>query len=234
MPKINVYLPDDLADAVRDAQVPVSAICQSALERAVRDVNALRASDEAPPQEPAYGPFTRFTPRARAAIARAQRQALEHHHNGVGTEHLLLGVLEEGNNLAIKVLVALDVEPDDVRRELVASMEPASSDAPDPTRFAPLTKKVLEVSVKEALGLGHNYVGCEHLLLGLIATEEGLASRVLRRMGIELRTTRRAVVTVLSGYVRAREQDGQQPSAVTPVLEQILRRIEAIEQRLGS
>src|ERR1700681_4714626 len=99
MPKVNVYLPEELAAAVRDAQVPVSAICQSALERAVRDVSVLRGSDDAPTQEPAYGPFTRFTGRARTAIACAQTQALEHNHNYVGTEHLLLGVLDEGANL---------------------------------------------------------------------------------------------------------------------------------------
>src|ERR1700730_1726605 len=104
MTKINVYLPDELAVAVRDAQVPISAICQAALERAVRDVGALRGSDETPTQELAYGPFTRFTPRARTAIAYAQGQAVERHHDHVGTEHLLLGVLYEGSNLALKVL----------------------------------------------------------------------------------------------------------------------------------
>jgi ATP-dependent Clp protease ATP-binding subunit ClpC len=100
--------------------------------------------------------------------------------------------------------------------------------------FAPLAKKALELTAKEAHGLGHNYVGCEHLLLGLIATEEGLASQVLRRMGIELRTTRRAVVTALSGFVHAREQQGSPPPAGNSTLEEILRRLEAIEQRLRS
>src|SRR2546421_1778433 len=126
MPKINVYLPDELAAAVRDAQVPVSAICQAALERAVRDVSALRGSDGVPAQEPAYGPFMRFTPRARSAIACAQSEARQRSHSYVGTEHLLLGILDEGSNLALKLLVALDVEPDDVRNELIASLAPAS------------------------------------------------------------------------------------------------------------
>jgi ATP-dependent Clp protease ATP-binding subunit ClpC len=232
MPKINVYLPDDLATAVRDAQVPVSAICQAALERAVRDVSALRGSDEAPAQEPAYGPFTRFTPRARTAIARAQSQARERHHDHVGTEHLLLGVLDEGDNLALKVLIALDLEPDDIRSELIASLPPASRCTTDHQPFSPDAKKALELTTKEALGLGHNYVGCEHLLLGLVATEDGLASQVLRRMGIELRTTRRAVATALSGYVHAREQDAPQASA-SSILAAILHRLEAIEQRLA-
>lgn len=230
MPKINIYLPDELAAAVRDAQVPVSAICQSALERAVRDVSALRSSADAPVQEPAYGPFLHFTPRARQAIAHAQTEAANHGHDHVGTEHLLLGILDEGANLALKVLQSLDIEPDDLRSELIASLPPAATHPDGQVPFAPLAKKSLELTTKEALGLGHNYVGCEHLLLGLLATEHGLASRVLRRMGVELRTTRRAVGAALSGFVHSREQQVN----AGPMLEQILNRLEAIEQRLPS
>jgi ATP-dependent Clp protease ATP-binding subunit ClpA len=234
MPKINVYLPDELAAAVRDAQLPVSAICQSALERAVRDVSALRGSDEAPDREPAYGPFMRFTPRARQAIAHAQTEAGEHTHDQVETEHLLLGILDEGDNLALKVLDALDVEVDDLRSELVASLPPATKQPGQRVPFARLAKRALELSTKEAHGLGHNYVGCEHLLLGLLATENGLASQVLRRMGVELRTTRRAVLAALSGFVRAREQQLSRRAAPASMLEQILQRLDAIERRLAS
>lgn len=227
MPKINVYLPDELAAAVRDAQLPVSAICQSALERAVRDVSAMRGTDQAP-TEPANGPFMRFTPRARTAIARAQQQAIDHHHDYVGTEHVLLGMLDEGQNLGLKVLVALDLEPDDLRGELEASMAPRQGTVSGHPPFTPLSKKVLETTANEALGLGHNYIGCEHILLGLVAVEEGLASQVLRRMGVELRTTRRAVVTALTGYVTGRA-DARPPAA----LDDIVRRLEAIEKRLS-
>src|SRR4051794_5149251 len=123
MPKINVYLPDDLAVAVRDAQVPVSAVCQRALERAVRDVSSLRAADQAPSEgEPARGMFQRFTPRARNALSRAEGAARERGHREVGTEHVLLGLLDEGANLAIKVLESLDIELADLRAELVGSM----------------------------------------------------------------------------------------------------------------
>jgi len=94
MPKINVYLPDELALAVRDAQVPVSAICQAALEKAVREMSALRGAAN-PEFEPAHGPFTRFTPRARTAVAKAQQQAIDHRHDHVDTEHVLLGLLDE-------------------------------------------------------------------------------------------------------------------------------------------
>jgi ATP-dependent Clp protease ATP-binding subunit ClpC len=242
MPKINVYLPDELAAAVRDAELPVSAICQTALERAVRDVTSVRATDDAPPEDHAgLGVLSRFTPRARQALVLAEYAARDTPHDHVGTEHLLLGIIGEGGNLGVRVLESLDVEPDDVRRELIASIEPpttAPADA-DPVPFTPLAKEALEATAKEALVLGHNYIGCEHLLLGLLATEEGLASRVLRRMGVELRTTRRAVVAALVGYAQAQAAQAQahRPAgsrpAPDPALAEILRRLDAIEERIS-
>lgn len=255
MPKINVYLSDSLAASVREAQIPVSAVCQIALERAVSDVTALRASDQASTAEVTFGPFGRFTPRANKVMT----LATEHAKGRLGTEHLLLGVIDEGTNLALKVLTSLDVEPADVRSELLASMEAGSGRAPGSgsgssgggrtgaapgdTPFTPLYKEALEAATKEALTFGHNYIGCEHLLLGVLATEDGLGSQVLRRMGVELRTTRRAVVTALSGLVHAREQGtggggsggdaSSTDSATATALDAILRRIEAIEQRLA-
>src|SRR3954451_9351305 len=213
MPKVNVYLPDALADAVKDAQVPVSAICQAALEKAVRDVASMRATEEAPPadREARAGGFARFTPRARKAIELAQEIAREVPHDHVDTEHVLQGVLDEKSNLALKVLAALDIEPADLRAELVASMPPATTRVGGLIPFSPLAKRALELTVTEAQCLGHNYVGCEHMLLGLLSTEDGLASQVLRRMGLEVRTTRRAVVTALVGYTQARENQPSQP-----------------------
>lgn len=242
MPKINVYLPDDLAEAVRDAQVPVSAICQGALERAVRDVAAVRASDSAPREQSAWGPFGRFTQRARQAIALAEKAARDQPRSHVDTEHLLLGMLNEGGNLGLRVLTSLDIEIDDLKAELRASMtgsdEPRKGELP----LTALAKKVLELTTTEALQLGHNYIGCEHLLLGLIATEEGLASQVLRRMGVELRTTRQVVMTALSGYVHALENSLRAKAPIVdPSVErleraakQILERLESIERRLAS
>ncbi len=101
--------------------------------------------------------------------------------------------------------------------------------------FTPLAKQALEETSKAALGLGHNYIGCEHLLLGVLETENGLGSQVLRRMGVEPRETRRAVVAALSGFVHSGSQQEavrapQPPTAAT--LDEILRRLEAIEQRL--
>ena len=237
MPKINVYLPDELAQAVRDAQVPVSAICQSALERAVRDVESARAADSAPAQDrPGVGVFGRFTPRARGAITLAEKSARELAHQFVNTEHVLLGVLDEGGNLALKVLETSDIEVADLRAELVASMPPATRTIDGHIPFSPLAKRTLESTAKEALTLGHNYIGCEHLLLGLLSTEEGLASQVLRRMGLELRTTRAATVKVLAGFVHA-QQNPPNPAPAAPAIsagqfDEILQRLVAIESRL--
>src|SRR5918996_774462 len=215
MPKINVYLPDELAAAVRDAQLPVSGVCQAALERAVREVSSARSADETPPDDrPAIGLFARFTPRARQAVTLGERAAREMAHNYVGTEHALLGIIDEGGNLALRALESLDVEVADLRAELVASMgPPAPAVSSDHLPFTPLAKRALEAATKEALTLAHNYIGTEHLLLALLATEEGLASQVLRRMGLELRTTRRAVVTALTGFVQPQVQPASRGDA---------------------
>jgi ATP-dependent Clp protease ATP-binding subunit ClpA len=233
VPKINVYLPDDLASAVRDTHVPVSAVCQAALEQAVRGVVALRATDAAPGSEPVSGPFARFTARARHSIVLAEKVAHETRHNYIGTEHLLLGVLDEGGNLALKVLTSLDIEIDDLRAELNASMLPTTAPGPEKLPFTPLAKMSLELAAREALALGHNYVGCEHLLLGQLATEDGLAGKVLHRMGVDLRSAKRTVVAALLGYVQARESLRPEAGANTATLDDIIRRLEALEQRFA-
>ena len=234
MPKINVYLPEELAAAVKEAQVPVSAICQAALERAVRDVTSARGSDEAPDENRASsGLFGRFTPRARRAVTLAEGAARAVPHNYVGTEHVLLGVIDEGSNLALKVLRSLDIEIEDLRGELTASMGPPTEQPQlqEHIPFTLLAKHVLELTAKESMALGHNYIGCEHVLLGLTAEDSGVAGKVLRRMGVELRTTRRAVVTALSGFVHATEM-ATGPNVERDDLAEIRQRLEAIEKRL--
>jgi len=235
MPKINVYLPDELAAAVREAGIPVSAICQGALQQAVRDVSAARATDEAPADDrPTSRLFGRFTLRARQAVVLAEQRAREVPHDYVGTEHVLLGLLDEGGNLALRVLAALEVEAEDLRAELVASMPAPTATVDGHLPFTPPAKHALEAATKEALALAHNYIGCEHLLLGLLATEAGLASRVMQRMGLELRTTRRATVAALGGFLQAK-QDRLAPAADAPgALDEVLRRLDAIERRLAS
>ena len=175
----------------------------------------------------------RLSEQAARALHLAHVEARSFGHGRVGTEHLLLGILEEGGNLAIKVLEALDVEPGDVRVELLASKAPGGSVPADRPRFSPLAKQALKRATIEALSLGHNYIGCEHLLLGVIGAEEGVASQVLRRMGVDIRAARRTAVMLLSGYAHAREQGGATGSSVPTTLAEILRRLEGIEARLA-
>ncbi len=246
MPKINVYLPEALADAVRDAQLPVSAICQAALERAVRDVTSARgASSPPPPEDRGPGLFSRFTVRARRALELAEATARSVPHDHVGTEHVLVGLIDEGGNLALKVLETLEIEPADLRVEVVAALPPRCAGAPaGHLPFAPETKRVLELTAKEALTLGHNYIGCEHVLLGLLAADGTPASQLLGRMGLELRTTRRAVQAALVGFVYAQPTASATPPPVPPTptaprtdegtaLADVVRRLEALEARLG-
>lgn len=235
MPKINVYLPDALAEAVRDAQLPVSVICQAALERAVRDVTSVRGTDDPPAADEAgLGLFGRFTPRARQALTLAEQVARQAPHDQVGTEHVLIGILDEGQNLALRVLASLDVPAADLRSELTRAMAEPTGRGGDRPPFTAPAKQALESTAKEALGLGHNYIGCEHLLLGLLATEDGAASQILRRMGLELRTTRQAVTTALMDFAKHHPgPPASPPTAGEPPLDQILRRLDAIERRLG-
>src|SRR3954468_11528938 len=152
MPKINVYLPDELAAAVKEAEIPVSAVCQAALERAVRDVTSARESDEPPDESRAWiGLFGRFTPRARQAVTLAEQAARDVPHNYVGTEHVLLGVIDEGSNLALKVLQSLDIEIEDLRGELVVSMGPPTEQPQGHIQFTLLAKQVLELTAKESM-----------------------------------------------------------------------------------
>ena len=222
MPKINVYLPDALADAVREAQLPVSSICQAALESAVQKVQAARDGR-------LYG---RFTPRAKQVLAIAQQVAAQVPNEHVDTAHVLVGIVDEGGNLGLKVLQSLDIEPQDLRAELMGSMPPPTSAILDHREFAPGAMRALELTAKEAMTLGHNYIGCEHILLGVLATEDTLGAQVLKRMGVDIRTARRAVVSALSGFVHATEQEPPSPTT-EPALDEILRRLDAIEKRLG-
>lgn len=235
MPKVNVYLPEELATAVREAQISVSAVCQGALERAVRDLTAARASAVVPGREAPRGPFKGYTTRAYEAMLLAENAARELGSPAVDAEHILLGILDEGTNLAVKVLAALEVEPADIRAELQGPLSRSSATDPsdDKLPLAPSAKKVLEETRREANNLGHIYIGCEHLLLALLAVEDGLASGVLRRMGLELRTTRRAVTTALAGYGHARANPVEPGRTSDAVLKQILTRLEAIEGRLA-
>ena len=208
MPKINVYLPDELAEAVREAGIPVSAVCQRALEQAVRRVTAIRetastTSDLAAATEQLTG----FTPRARAAVRLAHEQARTAGAAEIGTEHLLGGLLAEDGNLALHVLRALEIDPDRIRSEIVRRTEDGGPVQDHPAlRFGARAAAALELTVTEATSLGHDHVGCEHLLLGLVGEPDGTAGRILRSLGAEPRPARRAVSAALAGYVHLHAQ----------------------------
>lgn len=237
MPKVNVYLPDDLATAVREAGIPVSAVCQRALEHAVRHAAAMRGggtTDSAvhadlPPGVDLPRPAT---PRLVRVLAMAFEEARRRDHGHVGTEHLLLGILDEGGNLAVRVIASLDVLPGDLRSELEAVVRQSLVDVPSgEPALTPAATKALELMTKEAAQLRHNYLGCEHLLLGLVRETEGLAGQVLSSMGLDVARVRHAVIAALSGFVHARA------NPPGPGVEELLRdlsdRLARVEARLG-
>jgi ATP-dependent Clp protease ATP-binding subunit ClpA len=268
VPKINVYLPDDLAEAVKEMGVPVSAICQRALEASVRRVTAVRQATlgQVPLDDPA-GRMAHFTAKARAAVGLAVRSARAGGSGTVGTEHLLAGLLADDTNLAMVVLTSMEIEPAAIGQALAAAGAAAASAAPaDPgpgagagtgtgggaLRFSGPAANALELAVTEAISLGHNYVGCEHLLLGLASETEGTGGAVLRDLGADARPVRRAVTAALAGYTaisaskQARAQAASQASqpgagpmlavlrdAVRQEMQPFTERLERLEERLG-
>ena len=146
--------------------------------------------------------FERFTDRARRVVVLAQNEARGLNHNYIGTEHLLLGLIEEGEGVAAKALEMTGIEPEAVRATVVEMIGKGSS-APEGTiPFTPRAKKVLEFALREALQLGHNYIGTEHMLLGLIREGEGVATKVLVELGADLGQLRETVIQLLRGYQR--------------------------------
>lgn len=141
--------------------------------------------------------FEKFTDRARKVVVLAQEESRLLRHNHIGTEHILLGLVHEGEGIAARVLISLGIPLEDARRgveELIGSGDTAPSGH---IPFTPRAKKVLELALREALQLGHNYIGTEHLLLGLVREGEGVAARVLVRAGADLGTVRAAVIRIV-------------------------------------
>jgi ATP-dependent Clp protease ATP-binding subunit ClpA len=177
----------------------------------------------------------RATPRLRNVVKLARARARERKLSYVGTEHLLLGILEERGNLAVRVIEALEVDPDDLRAEVEAAASATEQPDPKPARtpkLTPLARQAFRLAVQESVRMGHNYIGCEHVLLGLVSEDEGLAGKVLRSMGIELTVTRRATITALSGFLHAR-QEAEAPAPADAVLQEILERLARLEARLA-
>jgi ATP-dependent Clp protease ATP-binding subunit ClpA len=150
--------------------------------------------------------FERFTDRARRVLVLAQDEARLLNHDFIGTEHVLLGLIREGEGIAAKALESLDISLEAVRQsveELIAPAETSPKDHPDghlaSPPFTPRAKKVLELSFREALQLGHKYIGTEHMLLGLLREGEGVAAKSLVSLGADLTQVRQQVIQLLSG-----------------------------------
>ena len=144
--------------------------------------------------------FERFTDRARRVVVLAQEEARMLNHNYIGTEHILLGLVREGEGVAAKALEAMDINLNAVREQVQEIIGEGSHAPSGHIPFTPRAKKVLELSLREALQLGHNYIGTEHILLGLIREGEGVAAQVLTKLGADLGTVRQQVIQLLSGY----------------------------------
>jgi ATP-dependent Clp protease ATP-binding subunit ClpA len=144
--------------------------------------------------------FERFTDRSRRVVVLAQEEARMLNHNYIGTEHILLGLVHEGEGVAARALDVLGISLDAVRREVQDIIGQGQAASTGHIPFTPRAKKVLELALREALQLGHNYIGTEHILLGLIREGEGVAAQVLRKLGADLNGVRQTVIQLLSGY----------------------------------
>jgi ATP-dependent Clp protease ATP-binding subunit ClpC len=144
--------------------------------------------------------FERFTDRARRVVVLAQEEARMLNHNYIGTEHILLGLIHEGEGVAAKGLESLGISLEAVRAQVEEIIGQGQQAPSGHIPFTPRAKKVLELSLREALQLGHNYIGTEHILLGLIREGEGVAAQVLVKLGADLNRVRQQVIQLLSGY----------------------------------
>jgi len=151
--------------------------------------------------------FERFTDRARRVVVLAQEEARMLNHNYIGTEHILLGLIHEGEGVAAKALESLGISLEGVRNQVEEIIGQGQQAPSGHIPFTPRAKKVLELSLREALQLGHNYIGTEHILLGLIREGEGVAAQVLVKLGADLNRVRQQVIQLLSGY------QGKEPAA---------------------
>jgi len=191
--------------------------------------------------------FERFTARARRAVVNAQQEARELSHNYIGTEHLLLGLMREPESVAARALQELKISQDTVREHVIQivgrGQQPPSGHVP----FTPRAKKVLELSLREALQLSHNYIGTEHILLGLIREGEGVAAQVLVKLGGNLAVVREKVIEIIpAGAENVEFTERLRPAgaaslegilgplaAISDRLDAIAERLDAIERHLG-
>jgi ATP-dependent Clp protease ATP-binding subunit ClpC len=261
MPKINVYLSEELAAAVKQAGVPVSPVCQQALTEAVAKITTARRAVES----------IRDPSLSRAAMARLSESVtrgltvrlatvldLARANTGVeaggglvGTGQLLLGLIEEGGNLALSILTSLDVDLDElhsaVGRQLIhaevaadRSVDPEADGPPGVVQPGEVALQLDELTMpgriaiatafEASIGLGHNYVGCEHLLLGLLGDADSQAGRALAELGIGEAAVKRSMASALAGFAQGRRWAG---SPSTSQFAELASRVEALERRLA-
>lgn len=244
MPKINVYLPDALASAVKDAGVPVSAVCQAALSEAVeragrtrRGIAALR--DPATPAailgQIGQGVRKRMTPRLVAALRAAAGNAEGQARPAVSSLDLLRGLLDDGENFAVRLLLSQGADVDALAEVAGASRAdepgPPAPESPD-TLLGRLTmpgRLACAAALEAVVELGHNYVGCEHLLVGLVASE-GQARDLLVQHGVQAVAVRQAISAAAAGVMLERSRAADRGDATVADL---ARRLEAIERQLA-
>ena len=166
--------------------------------------------------------FERFTDRARRVVVLAQEEARMLNHNYIGTEHILLGLIHEGEGVAAKALEALNISLEAVRSQVEEIIGQGQQAPSGHIPFTPRAKKVLELSLREALQLGHNYIGTEHILLGLIREGEGVAAQVLVKLGADLNRVRQQVIQLLSGYQGKEAATSGAPAEGTPATSLVL------------
>jgi ATP-dependent Clp protease ATP-binding subunit ClpC len=181
--------------------------------------------------------FERFTDRSRRVVVLAQEEARRLDHNYIGTEHILLGLIRESDGYAARALESLGISLDAVR-EQVEEIIGRGQEAPSgPVPFTPRAKKVLALSLRESLQLGHNYIGTEHILLGLLREGDGVAAQVLVRLGADLNRVRERVIRLLHGFQGEDvESAGSRPGDRAPadLPDDALARFDALDRRLAA
>jgi hypothetical protein len=175
--------------------------------------------------------FERFTDRARRVVVLAQEEARLLNHNYIGTEHILLGLLHEGEGVAAQALIAVGVSTESARLQVEEIIGHGGEVPSGHIPFTPRAKKVLEFSLREAIQLGHNHIGTEHILLGLIREGEGVAAQVLVKLGADLQRVRQAVIQLVSGGTKSDE--GVAVDVATTYIEPAPRRVVIHGPRAG-
>jgi ATP-dependent Clp protease ATP-binding subunit ClpA len=177
--------------------------------------------------------FERFTDRARRVVALAQEEAKRLDHSYLGTEHILLGLLREGDGVAAKALESLGISLDVVRQQVEEIIGRGQQAPSGHIPFTPRAKKVMELSLRESLQLGHNYIGTEHILLGLLREGDGVAAQVLVKLGADLNRVRQQVIILLHGHRGKEPSPSGTATGEHTLLPGVQTRLEVVEARLA-